>query len=73
MIRRTYIGYYRLVRTLRRSALRISVYRYGRSNGVEVFTARPKRRNADGPGCICFELTLGEALERRAWRPKCEL
>ena len=71
MRRRTYLGYYRRVRTLRRIAPRVRVYRYGRSNGVEVFTARPKRRNAGWIGGICFELTLGEALERRAGRLKC--
>lgn len=64
MRRRTYPGYYRRVRTLRRPAPRVRVYRYGRSNGIEVYTARPKWRNTDGPGWICFELTLGEALFR---------
>lgn len=62
MRRHTYPGYYRHLRKLHRIAPRVRVYRYGRSNGVEVFTARPKRRNADRPGCVCFELTLGEAL-----------
>lgn len=66
MRRSTYPGYYRRIRKLHRIAPRVRVYRYGRLNGVEVFTARPKRRNADGPGVICFELTLGEALDRRA-------
>lgn len=65
---RTYPGYYRLIRTLHRRAPRVRVYRYGRSNGIEVFTARPKRRNANWPGVICFELTLGEALARRTGR-----
>lgn len=60
----TYPGYYRCLRKLRRPSPRVRVYRYGRSNGVEVFTARPKRRNADGPGWVCFEVTLGEALFR---------
>lgn len=71
MRRRTYPGYYRRIRKLRRPAPRVRVYRYGRSNGVEVYTARPKRRNADWLGFICFELTFGEALECRAGRLKC--
>lgn len=62
MRHRTHTGYYRHLRKLRRIAPRARVYRYGRLNGVEVYTARPKRRNADWPGVICFELTLGEAL-----------
>lgn len=58
----THPGYYRHLRKLHRIAPRVRVYRYGRSNGVEVYTARPKRRNADWIDVICFELTLGEAL-----------
>lgn len=65
MRHRTHPGYYRHLRNLRRIAPRVRVYRYGRSNGVEVYTASPKRRNADGPGWICFEVTLGEVLDRR--------
>jgi hypothetical protein len=70
MRRRTHPGYYLHLRKLRRIAPRIRVYRYGRSNGVEVYTASPKRRNADYPGVVCFELTLGEAL-RWSGRLKC--
>ena len=61
MMRRTYPGYYKHVRKLHRLKPHKRVYRYGRRFGVEVFTAKPKWRNSDGPGHICFELTLGEA------------
>ena len=65
MRRHTHPGYYRHLRKLRRLKPHKRVYRYGRRFGVEVFTAKPKWRNADGPGWICFELTLGEAQFRR--------
>lgn len=65
MRRRTYPGYYKRVRKLHRPKPHTRVYRYGRRFGVEVFTCKPKWRNSDGPGHICFELTLGEALFRR--------
>lgn len=63
-------GYFKRHRKIHRR-LKTRVYRYyAVTLGVEAATARPKRRNADGPGYRCFPISLSDALAWRYWRYK---
>jgi uncharacterized membrane protein len=67
---RYYPGRYALVKRYRRRKPRVRVYRYGVVGGVVVYTAKPKRRNGEFPGCWSFAVTLGEAqLNRETFDP----
>lgn len=63
-------GYFRRYRKIHHR-LKTRVYRYyAVTIGVEAATARPKQRNADGPGYRCFPISLSDVLAWRRWRYK---